>query len=298
MMTTGGHLVDLLKDFATTRVRPDCSSYIGLSLADARTVAAQTGLSLLQVETAALAAGILPERYSRNQKSLSCADQLRLLQSHVAIIGLGGLGGAVTEILARLGVGRLTLVDGDVFEESNLNRQLLSSPKQIGEKKVTAAAARVGKINPAVAVQAIDAFFDVDNGAAILEGAQLAIDCLDTIPARFVVQEACRKATIPMVSAAIAGSSGQAMTIFPGDPGLQLIYGSPEKAPPKGIEAALGTLPFVAMYMAAVESAEVTTVLLGKHPELRHRLFLADVSDHTSELLTLSQELEDLAAPK
>ena len=297
-MTMGEHLVDLLKDFATTRVRPDGSSYLGLSLADARSVAAHTSLSLMQVETAAMANGILPERYSRNQKSLSCADQLRLLQSHVAIIGLGGLGGAVSEILARLGVGRLTLVDGDVFDESNLNRQLLSSPKQIGEKKVVVAAARMREINPAVAMQTIDAFFDADNGSTILAGAQLAVDCLDTIPARFVVQEACRKAGIPMISAAIAGSNGQAMTIFPDDPGLQLIYGAPEKTAQKGIEVELGTLPFVAMYMAAVQSAEVTNLLLGRHPELRHRLFLADVSEHTSELLTLSGEPEDSVKPK
>ncbi len=160
-----GQLADLLQTFAKIRLRPDKSSYTSLLLADAWAIGKQTGLSLRQVENAALTAGILPERYSRNQKSLSCADQLRLLQSHVAIIGLGGLGGTVTEILARLGVGGLTLVDGDVFDESNLNRQLLSSPTRLGEKKASAAATRVRNINPAVEIRAIGDFFTADNSA-------------------------------------------------------------------------------------------------------------------------------------
>jgi molybdopterin-synthase adenylyltransferase len=286
-----GQLADLLQTFAKIRLRPDKSSYTSLLLADAWAIGKQTGLSLRQVENAALNAGILPERYSRNQKSLSCADQLRLLQSHVAIIGLGGLGGTVTEILARLGVGGLTLVDGDVFDESNLNRQLLSSPTRLGEKKASAAATRVRNINPAVEIRAMGEFFTAENGQTILTGAHLAIDCLDTIPARFLLEEACRKAGIPMVSAAIAGANGQATVVFPPDPGLQQIYGSPDKAPQKGIEASLGTLPFAAVYMAAVQCAEATTILLNRPPELRNRLFLAEVSDHTSELLDLASQV-------
>ncbi len=78
-----------------------------------------------------------------------------------------------------------------------------------------------------------------------------------------------------------------------GNPGLKLIYGLPEKAPPKGIEASPGTLPFAALYMAAVECAEVTTLLLGRPPELRNRLFLAEISDHTSELLDLASQDEN-----
>ncbi len=291
-------LTDRLHSLAKEKYRPDRSLYTSLLLADACVIAKETGLSLRQVECAALAAEILPERYSRNQKSLSCADQLKLLQSHVAIIGLGGLGGAVTEILARLGVGVLTLVDGDVFDESNLNRQLLSSPARIGEKKAIVAGARVLEINPAVEALAIAEFFTAERSESILTGVQLAVDCLDNIPARFMLEEACRKAAIPMVSAAIAGSSGQATAVFPSDPGLRLIYGSPEKAPLKGVEASLGTLPFAAVYMAAVECAEITTILLGRPPELRNRLFLAALSDHSSELLDLNTQVEDIPYQK
>ena len=87
------------------------------------------------VQLAALQHGVIPEVYARNQKRLSSEDQIKLLQSHVAVIGLGGLGGTVTEILARIGIGTLTLVDGDRFDDSNLNRQLLSSTEVLGKQK-------------------------------------------------------------------------------------------------------------------------------------------------------------------
>ncbi|MCP4340243.1 MAG: HesA/MoeB/ThiF family protein [Desulfobulbaceae bacterium] len=260
---------------------------MAILLADAWEIVEKTGLSLRTVEDAALEAGIVPERYCRNQKSLSNTDQLRLLRSHVAIIGLGGLGGAVTEILARIGIGQMTLVDGDCFDESNLNRQLLSSPANIGKSKAETAKFRVSEINPAVEVHAVPEFFKPENGQAILHGAQLAIDCLDTITDRFILEENCKKSAIPLISAAIGGSSGQATVIFPQDPGLKDIYGSPGKAPQKGIEAAAGTLPFAAVYMAAIECSEVTTILLGKPPELRNKLLLTEISDHTIELFSL-----------
>ncbi len=279
--------LELLHAYTQQRTRPDKSLYKAILLSDVIEIAKKTGLSLRAVECAALEAGIVPERYSRNQKSLSNADQLRLLRSHVAIIGLGGLGGTVTEILARIGIGGLTLVDGDCFDESNLNRQLLSSPAKIGRSKAETAKLRVQEINPAVEVRSVSEYFEKDNGQALLHGAQLAIDCLDTIADRFLLEENCRKVGIPLISAAIGGTSGQATVIFPEDRGLKDIYGPPGHAPQKGIEASIGTLPFGAMYMAAVECAEATTILLGRPSELRNKLLLAEVSDHTTELFSL-----------
>jgi molybdopterin/thiamine biosynthesis adenylyltransferase len=288
-------LFDLLQSYAEQRTRPDKSLYKALLFGDACEIAEKIRLPLATIECAALEAGIVPERYSRNQKSLSNPDQLRLLRSHVAIIGLGGLGGTVTEILARIGIGRLTLVDGDCFDESNLNRQLLSSPANVGQSKAETAKLRVQEINPAVKVRTIPEFFRADNAQAILHGAQLAIDCLDTIADRFILEEGCRKASIPLISAAIAGSSGQATVIFPEDPGLKEIYGQPGSAPKRGIEASVGTLPFGAVYMAAVECSEAATILLGRPSELRNKLFMAEVSDHTTELFSLPGLTEESA---
>ncbi len=280
-------LTDLLQSYARQRSRPDNSPYRAILFGDAFAIAQKTGLTLRAIECAALDAGIVPERYSRNQKSLSNGDQLRLLRSHVAIIGLGGLGGTVTEILARIGIGRLTLVDGDCFDESNLNRQLLSSPANVGKLKTEAAELRVKEINPAVEVLAVNEFFTKKNGQDILHGTQLAIDCLDTIADRFILEEQCQKASIPLISAAIGGSSGQATVIYPGDPGLKDIYGPPGNAPRRGMEVSLGTQPFCAVYMAAVECVEAATILLGRPSELRNKLFLAELADHTTELFSL-----------
>lgn len=280
-------LDELLQTRRQQRLRPDNSAYDALLFSDEKEIARQTGLSLNQIECAALEAGILPERYSRNQKSLSNDDQLRLLRSHVAVIGLGGLGGTVTEILARIGVGHLTLVDGDCFDDSNLNRQLLSSTTLLGQSKALAAKNRVAAINPAVEVQPVEQFFSADNSQELLTGATLAVDCLDTISDRFVLEDSCRQEGIPLISAAIGGCSGQATLVYPEGPGLKRIYGQPGKAPSRGVEASMGTLPFAAVYMAAVECAEAVTVLLGKPAELRNRLFFADVSDHTTELFSL-----------
>jgi molybdopterin/thiamine biosynthesis adenylyltransferase len=281
---------ELLQTYTQQRTRPDESTYNALLFSGEKEIARQTGLSLKQVQCLALQAGILPERYSRNQKSLSMDDQLRLLCSQAAVIGLGGLGGSVTEILARIGVGSLTLVDGDCFDESNLNRQLLSSTALIGQSKALAAKSRVAAINPAVEVQAIEQFFTADNSQAILRGASVAVDCLDTISDRFILEDGCRKQGIPLISAAIGGCSGQATLIYPGGAGLKRIYGEPGRAPARGVEASMGTLPFAAMYMAAVECAEAVTILLGKQGELCDRLFFADVSDHTTELFILPDE--------
>jgi molybdopterin/thiamine biosynthesis adenylyltransferase len=286
--------LDLLQSYAQQRSRPDNTSYMSISFHHACEIAEKTGLSLRTVECAALEEGIIPERYCRNQRSLSNGDQLRLLRSHVAIIGLGGLGGTVTEILARIGVGRLTLVDGDCFDESNLNRQLLSSPANIGKSKAETAKLRVQEINPAIEVHSVPEFFTAENSEKILHEVQLAIDCLDTIKDRFLLEDECRKASIPLISAAIGGTSGQATVIFPEDQGLRDIYGPPGKAPTRGIEKSVGTLSFGAVYMAAVECAEATTILLGRPPELRKKLFIAEVSYHSTELFSLPGLTEEL----
>ena len=121
-----------------------------------------------------------------------------------------------------------------------------------------------------------------------ISGALLAVDCLDNIPDRFALEAGCRDKNIPMVSAAIGGESGQATVVFPGEPGLSLIYGKPENVPSKGIEKSLGTLPYSAITMAAIECAEVVSYLTGKSAVLRSRLLFADLSDYSLELLSLS----------
>jgi molybdopterin/thiamine biosynthesis adenylyltransferase len=269
------------------RQRPDTTSYRSLSFDSQKRIAEMAGTGHKQVQLAALQQGIIPEVYARNQKSLSCQDQVRLLSKRVAVIGLGGLGGAVTEILARIGIGGLTLVDGDRFDDSNLNRQLLSSTAVLGKEKALIAAQRVAEVNPAVEVRAIVSFLDEANGGELLDRADIVVDCLDSIADRFVLEQACRRLALPLASAAIGGTSGQVTVIFPEDPGLAKIYGDPQKAARRGVERSLGTLPFAAVALAAMECAEVVAIALCRPGGLRNRLLFTDLFDHHLELVDL-----------
>lgn len=228
-----------------------------------------------------------PARYARNREILSVNDQETLQASHVCVVGLGGLGGAVIEILARLGIGTLTLIDGDIFDESNLNRQLLSTMENVGSSKVAAAAARIRQINPLVKTVVHPVFLTADNASTLIAGADVAADCLDNLKTRFLLEKAAKAAGIPMVSAAIAGAFGQMTAIFPEDTGLSLIYGPENTAPDRGAEADLGTLPYTAMAMAALECSEITKILLQRGSVLKNRLLVVDLMENVLEILPL-----------
>lgn len=282
-------IAEFIAEAAQERQRPDATRYRSLSFRSQRRIAETSGTGHKAVQLAALQQEIVPEVYARNQKSLSNENQIRLLQSRVAVIGLGGLGGTVTEILARIGIGSLTLVDGDRFDDSNLNRQLLSSTAALGKEKALVAEERVAALNPAVETRAVVSFLDEENGGELLAGADIAVDCLDSITARFSLERACRRIKIPLVSAAIGGTSGQATVIYPDDQGLSRIYGDPETAAHRGVEKSLGTLPFAAVALAAMECAEVVAMAIGNPAGLRNRLLITDLFDHHLELVDLGR---------
>lgn len=233
------------------------------------------GWSLAEIEEAALSNGILPARYQRNRSMLSVVDQLLLFRSQVVVIGCGGLGGYIIEELARLGIGRIVAIDPDVFEEHNLNRQLLSSPANLGLAKVEAALDRVGQINPAVRVKPIKEFFCTANGREFLRGATLAVDALDSISYRLELAQACTEMEIPMVHGAIGGWYGQVATQLPGDTTVQSIYRNWVAG--KGIEKELGNPAFTPALVASLQVAEVCKLLLGRGELLRRRKLSIDL---------------------
>lgn len=252
-------------------------------------LAAEVGLPGWQVEVRALEKDILPDRYLRNRKTLSMADQIRLLNARVCIVGLGGLGGLVAESLTRMGIGRLKLVDGDGFETHNLNRQLLGTTDTVGASKADAAYRRVAAIHPGIEVAVIGENLTPGNALEILGGCDLAVDCLDNIPSRFALASTAAKTAIPMVSAAVAGLSGHVTTLFPDGPGLEILYGPPDTHQSfKGEETRLGCLAPTVNLMASLECAEVLKVLLDRPGSLKNRLLVVDLNDYTFETLALS----------
>ena len=247
-----------------------------ISLADVQRLARAQGCSPREVELAALAADIIPARYQRNIGTVGIAGQMRLLRSTVAVLGAGGLGGWVIEGLARMGVGHLVLVDGDCFEENNLNRQLGCTEEALGLPKAQVLARRVAKVNGAVDVTALVSWFDEQNGPALLAGVQVVVDALDTLPGRYALQRVAASLQIPLVHGAIAGYMGQVMTVLPGDPGLYALYGKREGMPERGIEVVLGNPSATPMMVAAWQVQEVVKLLLDQGVLLRNRVLIMD----------------------
>jgi len=246
------------------------------------------GATLARVEAAALEQGILPARYQRNRSAMTVNDQLTLFQSCVAVIGCGGLGGYIVEELARLGVGRIVVIDPDVFEEHNLNRQLFSSPANLGTAKVEAAAKRINEINPAVTLVPMLTAFSPENGADLLAGCQVAVDALDSIQVRLELAEVCTAMNIPLVHGAIAGWFGHVCTQFPGDNTLQTIYRSWKAG--KGVEQTLGNPSFTPAVIASLEVAEVCKLLLGQGTPLRGRQLMIDLFSMETSVINMSEE--------
>jgi len=282
-----GKLLAEIRNTALSGAFPDKTPCRSFSVADTTTLARKYGTGGRQLEITALTDGIVPARYLRNMRTFSLADQSALLKSKVSVVGLGGLGGGVTEILARIGIGRLNLIDGDTFEDSNLNRQFLSSHRNLSTAKADAALARVQAVNASVEATVHCEFLSAGNADALLAGSDAVVDCLDSLKTRFVLEDACKAAGIPLVSAAVAGLSGQVTVIFPEDVGLKSIYGDRDRMPARGAEAALGTLPPCVTLISALETSEVVKVLLKKGTLLRNRLLVVDLVDNTFAVLQL-----------
>lgn len=257
-----------------------------IALEQVRALASEFGMSPREVELAALEARVLPRRYLRSFGTVGWEGQIRLLCSTVAVVGLGGLGGSVVEGLARMGVGRLIIVDGDVFVDHNLNRQVLSAEACLGLSKAEAARARVAQINAAVEVIVHPEEATEENLPRLLDGAEVVVDALDRLPTRLMLQEAAQEMDIPMVHGAIAGYLGQVMTIFPGDGGLRALYGE-DSVPQQGIEVQLGCPAATPMMVAAWQVQEVMKILLGRGQLLRHKMLFMDAEAGTVEVLEI-----------
>ena len=163
-------------------------------------------------------------RYARNIPALTEAECLTLRTKRVLVAGCGGLGGHIIDQLARIGVGQLRVVDGDVFEPSNLNRQLLSSVPLLGISKAKAAQEHIARVNPETEVDAVEDFLTEENVHSLITGCDVVLDALDNIPSRKILASACSEAGIPYVYGAISGWVAQAAVSMPGDNLVQKLY--------------------------------------------------------------------------
>ena len=230
-----------------------------------------------------LSTGLEPRQRARYSRHLLIpevgeAGQLALLQSKVLLIGAGGLGSPASLYLAAAGVGRLGIVDADVVDESNLQRQIVHSTERLGEAKVDSAKRTVEALNPDVEVVAYKERMTSENVERILaDGWDVIVDGADNFPTRYLVNDASVWHDIPVVHGSIYRFEGQVTVFKPGDgPCYRCLFPAPpppELAPSCAEGGVLGVLPGI---IGSLQASEALKVLLGIGEPLIGRLLLFD----------------------
>jgi molybdopterin-synthase adenylyltransferase len=211
------------------------------------------------------------ERYKRQMMLFGDEGQERLKKAHIFIAGAGGLGSPVSLYLAVAGIGTITIVDMDTVDQTNLNRQILHTDRDIGKKKTASAEEKLTAINPDITIHAIDTRIEEGNAAQLVGNADGIVDAMDNYPTRYLLNAVALQKKIPLFHGAIRGFYGQATTIIPGKtPCLKCIF---PKAPPEEVFPVVGATPGV---IGTVQATEVIKYLLGSGDLLTNRLFVWD----------------------
>jgi molybdopterin/thiamine biosynthesis adenylyltransferase/rhodanese-related sulfurtransferase len=217
------------------------------------------------------------QRYSRHflLPEIGEEGQQKLLDANVLLLGAGGLGAPTALYLAAAGVGTLGIVDDDVVDVSNLQRQVIHSTSRVGEPKVDSAEAYIKDLNPDVNVVKYQTRMDASNIMEIIEGYDVVVDGLDNFPTRYLLNDASVRLKIPVVSASILGFDGQLSVFAPYDgPCYRCLYPVPppaELAPSCGANGVLGVLPGT---MGLLQATEVVKLVVGIGEPLVGRLLL------------------------
>jgi molybdopterin/thiamine biosynthesis adenylyltransferase/rhodanese-related sulfurtransferase len=235
------------------------------------------------------------ERYSRHLliPEIGLEGQLKLLESKVLLLGAGGLGSPAALYLAAAGVGTIGIVDNDVVDLSNLQRQVAHTNDRIGVPKVDSAETAIHEINPDVKVEKHEVRLGPDNVVELIEGYDVVVDGLDNFPTRYLLNDASVRLGIPVVSASILGFDGQLSVFKPHEgPCYRCLYPTPppaELAPSCGAAGVLGVLPGV---MGLLQSVEVIKLVTGAGEPLIGRLLLYEALGATFTELKVRRDPE------
>jgi molybdopterin/thiamine biosynthesis adenylyltransferase len=212
------------------------------------------------------------EMLKRQMPLISREEQEKFRDSRITVIGCGGLGGLTIEMLARLGVGELVVVDEDEFDVSNLNRQTLSTTDNIGKSKSMEARMRVEKVNPHVKVTDSSQHVDGTNIDVLIKDSRLVIDALDNVLTRVIVSRKAREYRIPFVHGAVHGSLGQVTTFLPNTKSYEEMFNLPSlnrelsddvigelKSVASGAPPVFGPTPNLVSCIQAMEAYKIIT---------------------------------------
>lgn len=218
-------------------------------------------------------------RYSRHLllPEVGLAGQQRLKRARVLVVGAGGLGSPVIAYLAAAGVGTLGIVDADVVDVSNLQRQVIHPEQSVGRSKVSSAAEAVARANPNVVVETHEVLLDSSNAAQIVGRYDLVVDGTDNFPTRYLVNDACVMAGLPLVWASILRFDGQVAVWWAGHgPCYRCVF--PEPPPPGSVPSCAegGVLGAMCGTVGAVQATEALKLVLGIGEPLVGRLLVHD----------------------
>ena len=209
------------------------------------------------------------ERFLRQIPLIGEKGQKRLARAKVCIAGAGGLGSTIATYLAAAGVGSFRIIDNDIVEESNLNRQILYRSGDCGERKVDIAARAIRDLNPDATVEPVSSFIDAMTVNHLLTGADLVLDGMDNYPARYHLNRACLNLRIPYLHGAVHGFYGQAITIIPGETAcLRCIVPRPPDT---------GKVPIIGVtcgVIGSIQATEAINCITGSRAALAGRLLI------------------------
>jgi adenylyltransferase/sulfurtransferase len=231
-------------------------------------------------------------RYARqiSFKPFGEEGQRRLADSSTIIVGVGGLGSRVAELLVRAGVGRLRLVDDDYVELTNIHRQSLYTEKDAKERtlKINAAANHLREINSNCEIETVFARIDRLTADRLTEGVDLIIDGTDNFPARFILNDCAIKKSKPWVFAGVLGTEAQVMAIIPDKtPCLRCLLDSPPKYNETSRQT--GILGSVVAMVAALETSEALKILSGNPDKAGQYLLVFDVWNNVVKQIDVSK---------
>lgn len=221
------------------------------------------------------------DRYSRQVmlEEIGYQGQLKLKQSKVCVVGVGGLGNPIVTRLAAMGVGTLRIVDRDVIELSNLHRQTMFNEDDVGQVKVETAAKKLRKLNPDIVIEELPISINDYTALDVVEGCDVVVDALDSVNARYALNKACIEKKIPFVTGAAVGVTGQSFTILPKESACyHCLFPSldEDSMPTCSIE---GVHPSILSIVGGIEVSEAVKIITGKEPSLKNKVLHVDLEN-------------------
>ena len=221
------------------------------------------------------------DRYSRQVmlQEIGYQGQLKLKQSRVCVVGVGGLGNPITTRLAAMGVGKIRIVDRDVIELSNLHRQTMFDEDDVGQVKVETAAKKLRKLNNDIIIEELPVSINDYTALDAVDGCDVVIDALDSVNARYSLNRACIEKKIPFVTGAAVGVTGQTFTIIPNESACYYCLFpalDEDSMPTCSIE---GVHPSILSIIGGIEVSEAVKIITGKKPSLQDKVLHVDLEN-------------------